>query len=95
MTDETWQVRVHGRVQGVGYREFCVDAARRLGIRGWVRNRRDGTVEALLQGAPLQLEALCEKLREGPAFAVVQGLDLVVSSNPDAPCTHFERLATC
>ncbi len=46
---ETWQVRVHGRVQGVGFREGCERHARQLGVTGWVRNRLDGTVELLAQ----------------------------------------------
>lgn len=47
-------VRVRGRVQGIGYREACVRRARALGVTGWVRNRMDASVEAMLQGSPLQ-----------------------------------------
>jgi len=47
---ETWLVRVRGRVQGVGYRDSCVRYAQLNGLRGWVRNRRDGSVELTLQG---------------------------------------------
>ena len=56
---ETRLVRVHGRVQGVGYRYACVQHARALGVTGWVRNRMDDTVEALLQGTPQQLARMC------------------------------------
>ena len=52
---ECWLVRVRGRVQGIGYREACVHQARALGITGWVRNRMDESVEAMLQGRREQL----------------------------------------
>ena len=54
----TRQIRVMGRVQGVGYRYALRDEARRLGVAGWVRNCSDGSVEALLQGDAAVLEAL-------------------------------------
>jgi acylphosphatase len=60
------QIRVSGRVQGVGFRASLQDEARKLGISGWVRNRRDGTVEAVLQGAPESLAALIAWARRGP-----------------------------
>jgi len=50
MPIECRHVRVHGHVQGVGFREACIDAARRRAVTGWVRNRMDGSVEAILQG---------------------------------------------
>jgi acylphosphatase len=56
---ETRLVRVRGRVQGIGYREACVHHARALGVTGWVRNRMDDSVEAMLQGSPQQLEDMC------------------------------------
>jgi acylphosphatase len=57
---------VRGRVQGVGYRDWTVREARRLGLSGWVRNRRDGSVEILAQGEDAALDALAERCLEGP-----------------------------
>ena len=68
------QIRVSGRVQGVGYRVSLQDEASRLGVSGWVRNRRDGTVEALLQGAPDAIAALIAWARRGPPGARVTDL---------------------
>ena len=94
MSGETRHVVVHGRVQGVGYREFCVDEAQRLGVRGWVRNRRDGTVEAMLQGDPAMLEALCVRLREGPPFGRVLALDVTTVADSGTSFEGFERRPT-
>lgn len=73
---ETWQVRVHGRVQGVGFRWACTRQARALGVTGWVRNRLDGSVEALLQGPPQRLGQLRDWLRDGVPDARVTGIDV-------------------
>ena len=67
---------VHGLVQGVGYRWSMVQAAQRLGVRGWVRNRRDGKVEALVAGEPDAVEALVHWARQGPAGARVAAVDV-------------------
>jgi len=67
---------VHGLVQGVGYRWSMVQAAQRLGVRGWVRNRRDGKVEALVAGEPDAVEALVHWARQGPAGARVEAVDV-------------------
>jgi acylphosphatase len=56
---ETRLVRVQGIVQGIGYREACVRRARALGVTGWVRNRLDSSVEAMIQGSPEQLADMC------------------------------------
>jgi acylphosphatase len=68
-------VVVRGRVQGVGYRAFVEDEAHRLGLRGWVRNRRDGSVEAVFAGPRNDVEAAIEACRRGPFSAHVSGLD--------------------
>ncbi len=62
-------LRVTGRVQGVGYRAWALETASRLGLRGWVRNRSDGTVEALVIGAEDEVAAMIEACREGPFAA--------------------------
>lgn len=67
---------VHGLVQGVGYRWSMVQAAQRLGVRGWVRNWRDGKVEALVAGEADAVEALVHWARQGPAGARVAAVDV-------------------
>ena len=67
---------VRGLVQGVGYRWSMVQAAERLGVRGWVRNRRDGSVEALAAGDVNAVEALVRWARQGPAGARVDAVDV-------------------
>jgi acylphosphatase len=62
----TRKLRIRGRVQGVGYRYALRDEAQRRGVAGWVRNRTDGTVEALLQGAPERVAQLVAWTRRGP-----------------------------
>jgi len=71
------RVVVEGAVQGVGYREFTRRAALRLRVPGWVRNRSDGTVEALMYGPPAAVEALIAEMRKGPRFAVVDALSVI------------------
>jgi acylphosphatase len=85
---------VRGRVQGVGFRETCVQQARGLGVTGWVRNRMDGSVEAMLQGTPAQLDAMCEWLRDGNPVALVDTLELTEVAPPFSRCRVFERLPT-
>lgn len=62
---------ISGIVQGVGFRYAMMSQARLLGVAGWVRNRRDGSVEAMIAGDAIQIEAILEWSREGPAGAVV------------------------
>ena len=77
------RVVVEGAVQGVGYREFTRRAALRLNVSGWVRNRSDGAVEALVRGSPAGVEALIAAMRQGPRFAVVERIS--VSERDEAP----------
>ena len=70
------RVRVHGRVQGVFFRNWTVDKAQALGVRGWVRNRRDGSVEVVAFGEEAAVEALIEACRRGPPAARVERGDV-------------------
>ena len=65
------RLRVHGRVQGVGFRHWMVATAGRLGVAGWVRNRWDGTVEALVEGDTAAVEEMLRACRRGPPGASV------------------------
>jgi len=69
-------VRVHGAVQGVFFRVETRDRARSLGISGWVRNLRDGAVEAVFEGPEERVESMVEWCRRGPAGARVQSVDV-------------------
>ncbi|MDQ8032781.1 acylphosphatase [Bordetella genomosp. 1] len=72
---ETIHVVVKGKVQGVGYRHATVRRAHMIGATGWVQNMLDGTVEALVQGTPDQVDQMLEWLRRGPPEAVVTELE--------------------
>ncbi len=65
------RLRIAGLVQGVGYRNWMVREATRLGVAGWVRNRGDGSVEAFVQGETAAVEELLRLCRRGPASASV------------------------
>jgi acylphosphatase len=68
-------VRVVGRVQGVGFRYFVREAARSLGLAGWVRNADDGSVEVEAEGAPADVERLRQLLADGPPGARVESIE--------------------
>jgi acylphosphatase len=75
MSDVIRHVRLRGRVQGVGFRMFVEDAAAMQGVGGWVRNRRDGSVEAVFAGSADAVRAVIEACRSGPRGAWVEALD--------------------
>jgi acylphosphatase len=85
-------LRVTGRVQGVGYRAWAIETASRLGLRGWVRNRSDGTVEALVIGAEDEVAAMIEACRDGPFAARVT--ELAVREAEDDGSDGFHPRAT-
>ena len=66
---------VYGDVQGVGFRYFLMREAQRLGLRGWVRNRDDGTVEFVAEGSRSDLESLKQAAAHGPSMARVERVD--------------------
>jgi acylphosphatase len=79
------QLRISGHVQGVGFRYSLMEEAERLGVTGWVRNRRDSTVEAVVDGTPDTVEAMLAWARRGPRGARVT--DVEVTEVPGS----FER----
>lgn len=83
-------LRITGRVQGVGYRAWAVRAARGLGLSGWVRNRADGSVEALIEGPEEAVDRFVQAARGGPQGAEVAGVS-VAPSEAEAPSPFTER----
>jgi acylphosphatase len=75
-TNVAKHLKISGRVQGVGFRYSISEEAERLGVTGWVRNRRDGTVEAVLDGATESVSALLAWARRGPRGAQVTGVEV-------------------
>ena len=70
------RLTISGRVQGVGYRDWAIDTGLRLGLTGWVRNRRDGAVEALIVGEEDAVGRMIEACRRGPSLARVDEIDV-------------------
>jgi len=81
----TVRLQIHGRVQGVWYRASTRSEAERLGVHGWVRNRSDGTVEALVQGDAGAVEELVAWCRRGPSGAAVSRVDVSEVDGGDIP----------
>ncbi len=73
---KTLHLRIHGRVQGVWFRESMRVEAERLGVTGWVRNKLDGTVEAVVQGEDTATDALIEWAHRGPPQAQVDRVEI-------------------
>jgi acylphosphatase len=88
----TVRLRVSGRVQGVGYRAWAIETARRLGLRGWVRNRADGSVELLATGSDQAVAAMIEAARAGPRAAQVGAV--AVAYDEDDGAQEFAARAT-
>jgi acylphosphatase len=87
-------LRIAGTVQGVGYRAGFAARAQALKLSGWVRNRRDGSVEAIIAGPAEALDAMLEWARRGPAFAQVQDIAVTEADEPDLRAGHFDILPT-
>ena len=75
MPKEQRVIRIHGKVQGVGYRFFATRTARRLGLKGHIANNRDGTVDAVVEGERETIDEWLEELKEGPRYAEVTKID--------------------
>ena len=82
MSDVIRHIIVRGKVQGVGYRAWVAGEAEARKVSGWARNRKDGTVEAVLSGPEHDVSALIEKCRQGPGMARVSGVDDEPAADP-------------
>ena len=78
-------VRIRGKVQGVWYRAWTVEEATRRGLRGWVRNRRDGSVEALFAGDSRLIEEMISACRVGPPLARVDSISSETTAEEPPP----------
>jgi acylphosphatase len=78
----TVQVRITGQVQGVGYRAWTEQAARQRGLSGWVRNRRDGSVEAVISGSDAAVTEMLGYLWQGPPASRVERVDAEPAALP-------------
>ena len=92
MGREAASLRIVGRVQGVGYRWWAVQTATALGLAGWVRNRRDGSVEVLALGEAAALDALETACHHGPPGAVVLAVERYIAH--DDGSVGFEQQAS-
>ncbi|QLC24185.1 acylphosphatase [Parasphingopyxis algicola] len=84
---------IHGRVQGVWFRDWTVKTAHELGLVGWVRNRRDGTVEAVVQGEEKAVERFLSLAKNGPPAAEVLRIDPGTAETDRL--VGFEKRSTC
>ena len=85
-------LRIEGRVQGVGYRDWLIRQASSAGLSGWVRNRADGTVEALISGEEAAMGSVLLAARRGPPLARVDRIEESFAEAPEEP--GFQRRPT-
>ncbi len=90
-TQRTVHVAITGRVQGVGFRYWTLDAAQSRGLDGWVRNRQDGVVEALFAGPADKVEDMLVACRRGPRFSAVAKVEVTASTAPARPGFEIRR----
>ncbi|MBO1904647.1 acylphosphatase [Microvirga sp. 3-52] len=81
--NRTSHVVIHGLVQGVSFRAWTQHQAELHGLRGWVRNRRDGTVEAVFSGPGNLVDVMLKACREGPAGSRVEKMEILARGEPD------------
>ena len=86
------RIRIEGLVQGVGYSAWVDYNCRQLGLTGWVRNRRDGSVEAVLQGSAAAVSQMLRLCEQGPRLAEVSRLEII--DEPEGASESFEILPT-
>ena len=87
------RVRIEGRVQGVGFRYWTIDQAAALGLRGWVRNRVDGAVEAVFAGPGEAVAEMVRRCHDGPTFAHVKRVAEDPEAAPVGPGFHVAPTA--
>jgi acylphosphatase len=92
MARTAFLITITGRVQRVGFRAFVVRHATELGLDGWVRNRRDGSVEITVIGEPQQVDLLMERCGRGPVLADVE--DITLSGGEDDGTRGFHERPT-
>ncbi len=83
--DDAAMVRITGRVQGVGFRDWTLEEAERLGLTGWVRNEPDGSVLALIAGPAASVSQMLERFRHGPPGASVSSVERRPSALGEKP----------
>ena len=95
---EIKRLMIRGTVQGIGFRVWVEREALALGLKGWVRNRRDGAVEVVVGGSPPAVEALVDRCRKGPPLSKVESIDIseaeVLDLGYRRPLENFSLLAT-
>ncbi len=93
MTEKSLRVVIQGRVQGVWFRSWTAGEADRLNIRGWIRNRLDGSVEALFAGAADDVDAIIQACRRGPPAASVVTITEYSAEPPEGEGFRLARTA--
>ncbi|MEQ1863935.1 MAG: acylphosphatase [Micropepsaceae bacterium] len=93
MSDTTiFRLRIKGRVQGVGYREWAIGEANARGLHGWIRNRSDGSVELLIAGPDATVQEMLSACTRGPEAAQVESIDIL--NETELPPSGFARKPT-